>query len=475
MEVRPTIFPDDTSAAMKISKRAALRAIGIRPTLRFEEQALTSFSGLVLFQALFAELGLVRRLRRCFRHRPSTAIYPLHRIVLLLVVHLLLGFRCVRESRLYAADPMIKRVLGLVRLPDVATVSRALSSLDNKSVERLEALRTDLVLERIAVLPDTRITLDFDGSVIGTGRRAEGTAVGFNKVKKGQRSYYPLYATVAQTRQVLSVLNRSGNVHDSNGARAFIGQCIEQVRAVRPGKRAIEVRMDSAFYSDEILSELEAMGVPYTVSVPFERFVALKDMLGEHTGHWHDIDEDRDAFERRWQPPSWPVKRRFVFVRQHAAVQRREPLQLDLFEPRDYRFEYKVVVTNKRDPIADLVLCHEGRGAQEGLFAELKSENALAYVPSNTWLGNRAYMSAALIAHNLTRELTMRTAAPARTQTIKRSPLWVFPRIATVRRETLQIAGRLIKPQGKLTLSMAANDAVRQRIHGALQYLERVA
>ncbi|MFK7890101.1 MAG: hypothetical protein AB8B63_04745 [Granulosicoccus sp.] len=45
----------------------------------------------------------------------------------------------------------------------------------------------------------------------------EGTAVGFNKSKKGQRRDYPLYCTtVAQTGQVQDVFNRSGNVHDSN-------------------------------------------------------------------------------------------------------------------------------------------------------------------------------------------------------------------------------------------------------------------
>jgi hypothetical protein len=44
--------------------------------------------------------------------------------------------------------------------------------------------------------------MDFDGSVISTGRVAEGTAVGFNKKKKGQRSYYPLFCTIAQTTQV---------------------------------------------------------------------------------------------------------------------------------------------------------------------------------------------------------------------------------------------------------------------------------
>jgi hypothetical protein len=34
-----------------------------------------------------------------------------------------------------------------------------------------------------------RVTLDFDGSVQSTTRWAEGTAVGFNKKKKGARSY----------------------------------------------------------------------------------------------------------------------------------------------------------------------------------------------------------------------------------------------------------------------------------------------
>jgi len=39
----------------------------------------------------------------------------------------------------------------------------------------------------------------------------------------------------------------------------------------------------------------------------------------------------------------------------------------------------------------------------------------------------------------------------------------------------LQLAGRLIKPQGKLTLSMAANETIQQRILGALQSIERAA
>src|SRR5437773_11849675 len=122
----------------------------------------------------------------------------------------------------------------------------------------------------------SRITLDFDGSVQSTRRAAEGTAVGFNKKRKGDRSYYPLFCTVAQTGQVLDFFHRSGNVHDSIGARLFILACIRAVREALPGVR-IEVRMDSAFFSDEIVTALDEEGVDFTISVPFERFVELQD------------------------------------------------------------------------------------------------------------------------------------------------------------------------------------------------------
>ena len=60
------------------------------------------------------------------------------------------------------------------------------------------------MLDRLRLLSLCRLTLDFDGSVIGTGRFAEGTAIGFNRKKQGQRSYYPLFCTLAQTGQVLA-------------------------------------------------------------------------------------------------------------------------------------------------------------------------------------------------------------------------------------------------------------------------------
>jgi len=84
-----------------------------------------------------------------------------------------------------------------------------------------------------------------------------------------------LFCTVAQTSQVLDLLHRPGNVHDSNGAREFILQCVRIVRQRCP-HTIVEVRMDSAFFSDEIVHQLDDETVEFSISVPFERFPKLR-------------------------------------------------------------------------------------------------------------------------------------------------------------------------------------------------------
>lgn len=190
---------------MKFSKTAVHCKTRSLPTLRFEDSQLTSFSGLVVIQMLFERLEIKEQLRCCFNHLKGSPIFGHATIVLCLVVPLLLGYRQLRDVRYYSDDSLVQRTLGLSRLPDVATVSRGLAGADDESVKRLHGLLREGVVKRLSALGLRRVTLDFDGSVLGTGRFAEGTAVGFNRKKKGQRSYYPLFCTVAQTGQVLGV------------------------------------------------------------------------------------------------------------------------------------------------------------------------------------------------------------------------------------------------------------------------------
>ena len=152
---------------MKPSRSEVLSTTHAIPAIRFEEQTLTSFSGLVVFQALFSKIDLKERLGRCFSHSTVSSIFGYHLIILLLVVHLLLGYRWLRDSRYYRDDPLVKRLLGLDRLPDVATLSRICSSRPTQRREARGPLRA-IVLERLAILGLARITLDFDGSVQST-------------------------------------------------------------------------------------------------------------------------------------------------------------------------------------------------------------------------------------------------------------------------------------------------------------------
>lgn len=267
-------------------------------------------------------------------------------------------------------------------------------------------------------------------------------------------------------------MHRSGNVHDSNGAKGLILQCIEKLRAALPG--VIEMRMDGAFFCDEIVAMLDEQGIEYTISTPFERLVELKEVV-EQRRRWHRLDAVCDYFEVQWKPKSWACKHRFIVVRRKAKLQNKAPIQLDLFVPYEYGYEFKVVLTNKSLSTAKAVAYHNGRGAQEGLFAELKSQIHMDYVPTRTWRGNQVYLLSALLAHNLARELRMRLREPARKTQPKRPALWDFQQLDTLRKRIVQRAGRLIRPQGKLTLSMTANEAVKKELLHILDALECAA
>ena len=447
---------------MKLGRKQVRRQVRIIPRLEFVDQQLTSFSGLILFQVLFSKIKLKDRLKECFQHIEVERSYCHAVVVLGLVVHLLLGYRKLRDVRYYRDDPIVCRVLGLNQMPGVSTISRVLNDMDKHSVELQRDLCRELILERITALGIVRLTLDFDGSVLGTSRWAEGAAIGFNKGKKGQRSYYPLFCTVAQTGQVFDFLHRSGNVHDSRDAQEFIPECVKRFRDSLP-RTQIEARMDSAFFSDAIVSLLHRIGVEFTVTVPFERFVQLKERI-EGRKVWWRLNKELSYFELKWKPKSWNRRFRLIVVRKRVKAQYRKPIQLDLFIPREYDYEYKVIVTNKKIAARKVVVFHDGRGAQEAIFGELKSEGQMDYIPCRSLAGNQTYMLATVLAHNLNRELQMEVRPRSRRTTEKRAPLWRFERLNTVRRKLIQLAGRLIRPQGKLTLRLSTNESVRNEL-----------
>ncbi len=458
---------------MKSSKSQIQAKFHKIPVIRFEDQQLTSFSGLLIFQQLFKQIELKKRLKKCFAHLKVSPIFGRHLVVMLLIVHLILGFRRLREVDYYRDDPIVLRLMGLRKLPDVSTISRALSQMESDGVGNVRKLLRSLVIEGLQREQLPRLTLDFDGSVQSTKGHAEGTAVGYNKSKKGARSYYPLFCTVAQTGQFFDLHHRPGNVHDSNGADQFMMNCFTEVKASLKNT-VFESRVDSAFFNQNVLSGFDKNHVKFTASVPFERFPQLKVKV-EKRKRWRRIDKRWSYFETNWKPKSWDTTYRFIFIRNKNKKQYKGPLQLDLFEPRDFNYDYKVIVTNKTESAKNVVLFHNGRGCQETIFGDAKNDTALGAIATKRLIGNQIFTLCAMMAHNLSRELQMLAAPSASRALPKRPAAWTFEKLDTLRHRIIQRAGRLTRPQGELTLTMSVNHVVKNDLLHFLDVLQKVA
>ena len=449
---------------MKSSKAQIRVALYKIPQLCFQTgQKLTSYSGLVIFQALFAKMALKDRLRRCVSSGRKHLIYGPASSLMVVLLLLLLGFRRLRDLDYCREDPMLARILGLRRLPDVSTVSRHLARLDQRELSELrEHCIREIVLERLETERFPRVTLDFDGLVQTTCGHAEGTAIGYNRRRKGARSYYPQFCTIAQTDQFFDMLHRPGNVHDANGADDFMGACFWHVEQRLPGVQ-LESRFDAAMFSEVVFLTMAEHAVQFTCSVPFARFPTLKRLI-EGCQTWRVIDSTWSYFETTWKPKSWDESYRVILVRKRRAVRRQGPLQLDLFVPLDYEYEYTAIATNKTTTARNVVEFHHGRGSQEKLFGEANQHAALNVVAGKRLSTNQAFTLMSMLAHNLSRELQMATQPPQRPTLPSRVAHWVFLSLGTIRQRFLHRAGKLTRPQGELTLTMNANPAVEAKL-----------
>ena len=121
---------------MKVAKADIYRQASSIPVLKFEEQQLTSFAGLVVFQKLFETCQLRARLQGACAHVEARRHYGFSTILQCLIVHLLLGYRQLRESAFYRDDPLVKRVLGLKVLPGSPWPGRTVGRQPRKLVGR---------------------------------------------------------------------------------------------------------------------------------------------------------------------------------------------------------------------------------------------------------------------------------------------------------------------------------------------------
>ena len=104
-----------------------------------------------------------------------------------------------------------------------------------------------------------------------------------------------------------------------------------------------------------------------------------------------------------------------------------------------------------------------------------------AFAGTREWIARLPFGHSAALFHDLENEkkgsgeLQM-LAAPSVSRSLpKRSASWTFEKLDTLRHRIIQRAGRFTRPQGELTLTMSANEAVRKDSLHFLDALQKAA
>jgi hypothetical protein len=135
-----------------------------------------------------------------------------------------------------------------------------------------------------------------------------------------------------------------------------------------------------------------------------------------------------------------------------------------------------VALTNRVADPATILAFHNGRGAQEGTFAELKTDLPMGYLPSRRQVGNQVWLLSAVLAHALARELQMAATPPRHERnTPAREPLWLIERVDTLRKWWIQRAARTTRHAGRLVITFAKGGDTESEIRRLLEPWGRAA
>jgi len=411
-------YPEDLSRPM-------LRATSVQYELA-GRGAGTAYGGIGLMQQLVRRLGLAeaidQRLHLFKLHLP----YHESDHVLNLAYNALCAGRCLEDLELRRQDEAYLDLLGAVRIPDPTTAGDFCRRFQRHHLtalqEAYDVARRKIWSEQPAeFFAEARI--EADGTLVETGAECK---QGIDYSYKGVWGYHPLLLTLANTGEVLRLLNRSGNRPSHEGAPALFDECIALCRAA--GFQKILLRGDTDFSQTEHLDRWQRQGdvrfvfgldvtaghqvdaddLPAAAWKPLKRSPKhqppgrprarpqrVKQQIVEQR-QFKDIRlVDEEVAEMPYRPVACQTTYRLVIVRKNLLVS--EPKQERLFN--DYR--YFLYLTNDWDStLPEIVFSANDRCQQENVIAQLAAVRAL-HAPVDNLLSNEAYMLMTALAWNL--------------------------------------------------------------------------
>jgi len=263
--------------------------------------------------------------------------------------------------------------------------------------------------------------IDIDGTIAPTlGECKGGMALSY----KGIWGYAPLIVSLANTNEVLYLLNRPGNAASHQDCAGWIDRAIEVVKA-QAGQ--ITLRGDTAFTLTGELDRWDEKGTKFIFGMdahrkvvelaeglekgawkPLERLPRyeiltrarrksqnVKESIVHFKGYQNKVLTGESVAQIEYQPNKCKKAYRLVIVRKNISVQKGEQVLFD-----DLRYFF--YITNRDDYTAEqIVSLANGRCNQENVIEQLKNGVNAMRMPVDDLLSNWAYMVMTSLAWNL--------------------------------------------------------------------------
>jgi len=422
----------------------------------FTDALLTNYGGVIPFaDFLFTKLGFGHVLtEELDLGMGSNCTYADEQIFGLIVLGYLCGQDRLAHFEALSHDAMIQQLLGLEGPVDENTLARRAKKAGYKQSVQLGRVQARLA-ERVRSGDPTpregRQFHDYDSSVKGCYGHQQGAAKGFNPSRKGQKSYHPLLAFDAATKEVLHSWWRSGDAYTGNGAGEFF---IETDQRLPEACGNYVVRADSGFFSDDFLTAIEAAGRDYLVKVKLKN---LGKLLGGQD--WQRIPGEpaTEYCEFSHRCGGWECPREFVAIRTLTEV-RSEGL---LFP--HYIYHQACYCSTLEEAPLELHRLYRDRGECENWIGAVKNQLGAGTTLVNEFWANAMLWQLAVLAYNLSVWLRRLTDPASWRQE---------PR--TFREWFIRCAGKLVDHARSYSLKMQASYYWRTRWEVIYQQLGRL-